>query len=398
MILVADSNRVSGALLSATLTDAGHSVLEASDEKQAWDLICRHAPPIVILDGMSGGGLELCRRIRCDQAHAAVYVIVLTPSHGGQDIAAALAAGADDCLARPVSSDELQMRLMVAQRAVDARTESRRVIGLQLRQTQRLEAIGQLAAGLAHEINTPMQYIGDNVRFLGDSVAALDSVLALLIELTDGRCAQTAAEIGARVGAADLPFLRTHMTRAAAESVEGVEHVSRIVRAMREFSHPGAGDREPLDLNRAIETILVLARNDLKYIADVHLQLDPALPLVPCLATEVRQALLNLVINAAHSVGDAVAAAGTGSRGAITVWTRVVEGEVEIRIDDTGLGIPEGIRDRVFEAFFTTKEAGRGTGQGLALAHATIVEQHNGRIWFESVPGRGTTFFVRLPR
>ena len=198
------------------------------------------------------------------------------------------------------------------------------------------------------------------------------------------------------VQAADLDFIRKNLPDAVTQSLEGVEHVSQIVRAMKEFSHPGTGEKTSVDLNHAIENTLVVARNELKYVADVTLDLDPHLPRIMALPGEINQVLLNLFVNAAHAIA-AVVRDAAGERGRIRVATRRIERAVEIRIEDTGGGIPEAIRNRVFEPFFTTKEVGRGTGQGLAIAHTTVVTHHRGRIWFESVTGQGTTFFIHLP-
>jgi PAS domain S-box-containing protein len=282
-------------------------------------------------------------------------------------------------------------------------TERRR-LETQLRQAQKLEGIGQLAAGIAHEINTPMQYIGDNVRYLGDSVKALDPLFELLLELCARRNAERSSEevralvdaVAEQVSAADLDYLRRDLPGAVTQSLEGVAHVSRIVRAMKEFSHPGTAEKTPTDLNHAIETTLVVARNEIKYVADVDLRLEAHLPQVPCLAGEINQVLLNLLINAAHAIADSVARV-PGGRGRITISTHGLPGAVEIRIADTGAGIPEAIRSRLFEPFFTTKDVGKGTGQGLALAHATVVSRHGGQLWFDSVEGAGTTFYIRLP-
>jgi signal transduction histidine kinase len=282
----------------------------------------------------------------------------------------------------------------------------RRVLEAQLRQSQKLEGIGQLAAGIAHEINTPMQYVGDNLRYLGDSVASLDALFARLLDVRARQAAGTLSPddqaaaldgLARHVDDADLEFLRKDLPTAIAQSLEGVTHVSRIVKAMKEFSHPGTGEKAVVDLNHAIETTLVVARSELKYVADVRLDLDPALPTVRGIPGELNQVFLNLFINAAHAIADAVKAT-PGARGSITISTaRAAESTVEIRIVDTGCGIPEHIQSRVFEPFFTTKDVGQGTGQGLAMAHVTIVNRHQGRIWFETAPGRGTAFIIRLP-
>jgi signal transduction histidine kinase len=249
-----------------------------------------------------------------------------------------------------------------------------------------------------------MQYIGDNVKYLGDSVQALDPLFGTVLELAAAaegeppaeRLKALIAQLSEQVTAADLEYLRRDLPSAVSQSLEGVDHVSRIVRAMKEFSHPGSGTKDPADLNHAIETTLAVARNELKYVADVTLRLAPDLPRVPCFSGEINQVLLNLFINAAHAIAEVVKNA-PGSRGRITVSTHTLDGGIEIRIADTGAGIPEAVQSRIFEPFFTTKDVGKGTGQGLTMAHATIVSRHGGQLWFETTPGSGTTFFIRLP-
>ena len=271
----------------------------------------------------------------------------------------------------------------------------------QLRQSQKLEAIGQLAAGIAHEINTPIQYIGDNTGFIRESWGHLADLLAaaqrLRDELSPGMVPQAVLDTFdgcSRI--ADVAYLSHDIPQAIDQTLEGVQRVARIVNAMKEFSHPGSQEKQAVDLNRAIETTITISHNEWKYVADVRTHLDPDLPLVPCLAGEINQVLLNLVVNAAHAIAD-VPHQGEGSLGTITLSTRRDGDWVEISVADTGTGIPEHVRDRVFDPFFTTKEVGKGTGQGLTLAHAVIVKKHGGSIWLNSEVGKGTTFFVRLP-
>jgi PAS domain S-box-containing protein len=271
----------------------------------------------------------------------------------------------------------------------------------QLRQSQRLEAIGQLAAGIAHEINTPIQYIGDNTGFMKESWRHLAGLLAaaqkLRSELTPGVVSQATIDSFDECSrSADVEYLSQDIPRAIDQTLEGVQRVARIVSAMKEFSHPGSQEKQAVDLNRAIETTITISHNEWKYVADVQTQLDPHLPLVPCLAGEINQVLLNLVVNAAHAIAD-VPRKEASCLGTITLSTRKDGDWVEIRVADTGTGIPEHIRDKVFDPFFTTKEVGKGTGQGLTLAHAVIVKRHGGSIWLDSEVGKGTTFFVRLP-
>ena len=196
--------------------------------------------------------------------------------------------------------------------------------------------------------------------------------------------------------AADLAYLREEVPQAIAQSLDGVKRVSEIVQAMKEFSHPGTQRKTAIDLNHAIETTMTVARNEWKYVAEVQTDLDPSLPPVPCLPGEINQVLLNLLVNASHAVAE-VTGDRRETRGTITLSTRQVDDGVEVRIHDTGPGVPSEIQARIFEPFFTTKDVGKGTGQGLALAHAVVVRKHGGRIWCESPPNDGATFVVRLP-
>ena len=272
---------------------------------------------------------------------------------------------------------------------------------VQLRQAQKLEAVGQLAAGIAHEINTPMQYIGDNVRFLQESFRAVINVVSSYKELA---CAAEAGTVDAAVlnrvkealEASDLEYLLLQIPQASIETLEGVERATRIVRAMKEFSHPGNKEKVPADLNHAIETTATVARHEWKYVAEVALELDPELPPVPCFVGEFNQAVLNLLVNAAHAIGDVVSQ-NPSSKGLIKISTCRADDQVEVRISDSGTGIPESARSRIFEPFFTTKPVGKGTGQGLSMVYGCIVKRHGGSINFESEVGKGTTFILRLP-
>lgn len=274
-------------------------------------------------------------------------------------------------------------------------------IELQLRQALKLESIGQLAAGIAHEINTPTQYIGDNTRFLQDSFLSLARLLpryqSLLLAAKEGKVTpELVQEIEEAAADADLSYIMREIPQAIQQSLEGVDRVTCIVRAMKDFSHPGVTEKTLVDINHAIESTVTVARNEWKYVAQLETRFDPNLPLVPCLPGEFNQVILNLIINAAHAIAGVVGD-GNEKKGTITVSTAHAADSAEIRIADTGTGIPEAIRGRIFEPFFTTKEVGKGTGQGLAIARSVVVDKHGGTIDFESEPGRGTTFIIRLP-
>jgi two-component system, NtrC family, sensor kinase len=279
--------------------------------------------------------------------------------------------------------------------------EERRLMEVQLRQAQKLESIGQLAAGIAHEINTPTQYVGDNTRFLQDAFASIAQVFKnydelLLAAKNNSATPELIARVEASLATSDLAYLFEQIPAAIKETLEGIERVTKIVRAMKEFSHPGGKEKAAADLNKAIETTTTVARNEWKYVADLDLDLDPALPPVPCYLGEFNQCILNLVVNAAHAIGDAVEKQ-PGAKGRITIRTRREGGFVEVRVGDTGTGIPAAARPRIFEPFFTTKAVGKGTGQGLSIVYNTIVKQHGGTATFETETGRGTTFILRLP-
>jgi PAS domain S-box-containing protein len=277
----------------------------------------------------------------------------------------------------------------------------RKILESQLLQAQKLEAIGQLAAGIAHEINTPTQYVTDNTRFLRDSLQDLLTLIDSYNQLADlareqGLFRQALAELDDLRQQLDLEYLTREIPTAVEQTMEGLDRISNIVRSMKEFAHPGPVTKTTVNLNRAIENTVMVARNEWKYVAEVEMDLDQDLPPVPCLAGEINQVILNIIVNAAHAIANVVGE-NADEKGTIRITTRRLDGQVELRVSDTGPGIPAEIRDRVFEPFFTTKEPGKGTGQGLAIAHRAIVDKHKGGISFETEEGRGTTFVIRLP-
>lgn len=279
--------------------------------------------------------------------------------------------------------------------------QERANLELQLRQAQKLEAIGQLASGIAHEINTPIQYVSDNMRFLQDSFKDITKIMEVFEsprpETSNGRADSISmGRLESIVASTDLRYLIEEIPQALTQSLEGLNRVATIVRAMKEFSHPGGEEKQATDLNRAISNTITVCRNEWKYVAEMETDLDPELPLVPCLPGDFNQVILNLIVNAAHAIADAMH--GREKRkGIIRVSTRQDEDCVEICIADTGTGIPAEHRDKIFTPFFTTKPVGKGTGQGLAISHSVIVGKHRGTINFETETGKGTVFIIRLP-
>jgi two-component system NtrC family sensor kinase len=260
-----------------------------------------------------------------------------------------------------------------------------------LHAAERLESVGKLAAGVAHEINTPVQFVSDSIYFVRDGLYEL---LALIDRLRALASRDQCNVNSVAALSAHLPYLIENLPKALERSLEGLKRVSEIVSSMRELAHPARPEMSAVDVNRVIETALVVGRSEYKYVAEIVTEFQ-ALPPVKCHAGELNQVILNLLINASHAIADA--AADSDQKGLIKVSTRLESNTVLISVSDTGTGVPESIRHRIFEPFFTTKEVGRGTGQGLAISHNIIVNRHGGSIDFESAPGRGAVFHVRLP-
>jgi len=276
-----------------------------------------------------------------------------------------------------------------------------RLAQAQLLQAQKMESIGQLAAGVAHEINTPTQYVMDNLGFVqmanGKLLEVLDMALGVANQAREGAApADAIAQLDQLVQRARIDFLKQQIPGALNESLEGLTHISRIVSAMKEFSHPSDGEKTLVSLADLIATTITVARNEWKYVADLETSLPPDLPPLPCLRDMIGQTLLNLVVNAAHAIADTLEP-GVRDKGHIQISATVEGPHMVIRVSDDGAGIPPGIRERIFEPFFTTKPVGKGTGQGLAIVYSTVVDKHQGQIACESAEGAGTTFTLRLP-
>ena len=284
----------------------------------------------------------------------------------------------------------------------DLRDERKRegvqkMMEVRLRQAQKMEAIGQLAAGIAHEINNPIQFVGNNTNFLKSTFEDLNRLIdAQKKALEKAGAAVDLSEVSAVEKEIDYEYITGEVPQAIAQTLDGIRRVSDIVKAMKDFSHPGSKNRQRMDLNKAVNDAILVARNEWKYSSDVQTDLTPTLPLAMCLVNEMNQVILNILVNAAHAIGEAVQR-GLRKRGLIRIRTESDEKEIRIIISDNGTGIPKGIQDRIFEPFFTTKEVGKGTGQGLAIAYDVVVRKHEGRVTFTSVENEGTSFVIAIP-
>lgn len=273
------------------------------------------------------------------------------------------------------------------------------VLEKNLRQAQKLEALGTLAGGIAHEINSPAQFVSTNLSFIIDSFSDLGGFLDACLERIDTTTStftEGAGELLKLYEDNDIDFLREEIPQALQQSQEGVARISHIVSSMKQFALPGDENKTATDLNEALKNTVTVASNEWKYVAELILELDPSLPLVECHRSDVNQVFLNLIVNAAHAIEKT--GKNEQDKGTITITTEHHNKGVEIRIADNGSGIPDSIRERVFDPFFTTKEPGKGTGQGLAVAHTLIVDKHGGELFFHTQVDQGTTFVIRLPQ
>jgi PAS domain S-box-containing protein len=300
---------------------------------------------------------------------------------------------------RSVMARALDMEERAVVRIITIDVTEHKQLEAELRHAQKLESVGRLASGVAHEINTPIQFVSDSTHFVKESMTEFASVLTqyrdLRARLEECPVVEPSmlAAIAKAEEAADLDYLLENVPAALDRALEGLGRVAHIVRSMKDFAHPDGTDKRDTDLNQAITSTLAIAKNEYKYVAELSTDFGD-IPKVRCFASEINQVVLNLVVNAAHAIQEVVGT--TGNMGAISVRTRVEGADVIVDIQDSGSGIPPEVRDKLFDPFFTTKEVGKGTGQGLAIARSVVVK-HGGALTFETEVGKGTTFSLRLP-
>ena len=401
-LLVVDDNLTNRKMLVGALGKVGYATLEAKDGLEALHTANAELPDLVLLDVSMPlhDGFEVCEALKANEDTAEIPVIFLTASSDPTSIERAFGVGGCDYVTKPFHMGEVKARVEVHLQLRRARAQLLKA-NKDLLRAQRLDSIGQLAAGIAHEINTPTQFVSDNIRFFRDAFEDLVPLLFDSLSLAESaqRNEASSAAATALVRAfeeVEFKYLSDEVPRALLQSIDGMERVAKIVGAMKEFTLPGFGDKAPVDLNHALDSAVTVGANEWKYVADFEMDLDPDLPEVVCCVSQINQVFLNLIVNAAYAVADVVDEAAE-EKGQVRIVSRRDGDHVEIRISDTGSGIAPDVRDRVFDPFFTTKAVGEGSGQGLAIAHDVVVRKHGGALDFESELGAGTTFTVRLP-
>ncbi len=304
-----------------------------------------------------------------------------------------------------LNRDQILRRLVYYARDITARRDAEKEkekLQVNLLHAQKMESVGQLAAGIAHEINTPTQYISSNLDFLIDAFKDLEELIAKFEELQKSagkeevfdRTVKTVDDLKDEI---DYEFLVKEIPQALEQSRDGAGRVSNIVRSMKEFSHPGGKEKKPEDLNKIIENTVTVSRNEWKYVAELNLDLEPEMPFVPCLRDEMGQVILNMVVNAAWAIKGEFGDNPEGEKGLISISTRLFGDRAEIRVADNGIGMSGNIMKRIFDPFFTTRTVGKGTGQGLSICHDVLVEKHGGTLSCESEAGEGSVFIIGLP-
>lgn len=387
-VLIADDSKSMRQMLQGTLEEVGYEVIVTENGQQAWETLREGNVRLVILDWMMPhmDGLEVCRKLQKENVLSLIHIILLTSRDGTENVIAALQAGASDYICKPFHPDELLARLKAGERIVNMQ--------VQLSHMQKMDAIGHLAAGIAHEINTPLQYIGTNIKFIQESLEDMIKFKSLVPALRAGE-KDTKEYTLAQEEDLRLQYLSEEIPRAIHDSLDGLEHIAKIVGAMKEFSSPGV-QKKVIDISKAIDNTIVVSRNEWKNVAEIETRYDPGLPMVSCFPADFKLVILNIIVNAAQAIAEVVNSKNEG-KGKICISTHHNDDWAEIHIGDTGFGIPDDIKNMVFDPFFTTKEVGKGTGMGLAISHSIVVEKHGGTITFDTETGKGTTFIIRLP-
>lgn len=434
-ILVAEDDAFTRTSMTAYLIAEGYEVEKSANGREALNLIRENEPDLVVSDLSMPemDGMELLKIL--SEERPLLPVIIVSGVGTMATVIEALRVGASDYLQKPVEDmgllrhsvetalshtrlkkeniryqEDLEWlverrtgEILEKNRELQKLFDERKKTEAQLLQAQKLESVGQLAAGIAHEINTPTQFVSSNLDFLDESfkevVELIDTLDTALKRAISGEINQKyLAEVEDKVKELDWEYLEEEIPVALSQSREGVKRIATIVKAMKDFSHPGSKDKAEVNLNQIIETTVIVARNEWKYVADLETDLDQNLLPTKCLSDEVGQVILNMIVNAAHAIESKLGRTPEKGKGKITIQSRQLDDKVEILISDTGSGIPENARHRIFDPFFTTKKVGKGTGQGLAIAHTVITNKHNGSMSFTTENDVGTTFTITLPQ
>jgi len=377
-------------------------IMTANSGAEALDIMAREKIAIIITDQRMPDmtGSELLGQVKVSFPDT-VRILITAYTDIDSAVSAINTGDVFRYIGKDSSLDEIEAYIRQAIEHYYMKADNLRLSAL-LAESKKIGAMASLAAGVAHEINTPTQYIGENLRFLLESFQDIEVLLNKYENLRNlasqygGTFTELIADLDSFTERIEIDYLREEIPSALTQSLEGTQRVVDIVSAMKLFCHPGLDEISPSNINHGIMSTITLSRNEWKYVADLKTELDPHLPLVNCRPGEINQVILNIIINAAHSIEEKLTL-HPEEKGKIIIQTSYDDDSVELRISDNGMGIPPAIQSRIFDHFFTTKKIGKGTGQGLAIAYSVIVEKHQGRIQYETSLGQGTTFIIQLP-
>ncbi len=411
-ILIAEDDYVSRLLLKKSITKMDHDPIETKDGKQAWDMFLEHQPDMVITDWMMPemDGIELCKKLRSSDKKTYTYIMLLTAKDKITDLVEVFDAGADDYITKPFKPDELKSRIKTGRRILklqhkmneknielDKALKELKDTQSQILQSEKMASIGQLAAGVAHEINNPIGFVGSNLATLNDYLKdfnkLLDQYNLIKNELKNFGITNLPDNIKNLFDSIekfendiDIEYLKEDIPELLKDCAEGTERVRKIVGDLKNFAHPGNEKIKLMDINKGIESTLNVVNNEIKYKAKVIKDFGD-IPMVEGFSQQINQVFMNILVNAAQAIEKT---------GEIHIKTELEGKGVKISISDTGSGIDEKNISKIFDPFFTTKPVGKGTGLGMNIAY-NIIKKHKGSIDIKSKPGSGTTFIIRLP-
>ncbi|TAN68159.1 MAG: response regulator [Methylobacter sp.] len=394
-ILVVDDTPASLKLLSDILKAEGYKVRAAINGELALHSAIINPPKLVLLDICMPemDGFEVCRRLKAQPETRDIPVIFVSAVADTNEKVQGFELGAVDFVTKPYQREELLARvhthLEVDRLRNDLKDlyEDLKRVQAQLLQQDKMASIGQLAAGVAHEINNPVGFVSSNLGVMRRYIDNLFKLLDVYDASEDNLPEQTRAAITGLKQAIDLAFLRADMPNLLTESMDGLQRIKHIVQNLKDFSHVSESDKQWANLELGLDSALNMAQNEFKYKVDV-IKEYAGIPEIECLPSQLNQVFMNLLINADQAIKD---------HGEIRIATRSDADSVQIAISDTGCGIPPENLKRIFDPFFTTKDVGKGTGLGLAITYDIVVNKHGGRIDVKSEVGVGTTFTIVLP-
>jgi len=406
-VFIVEDDPISIELLTGILEQDEYRISAFYNPEDVISAAGKTPPSLFLLDVMMSGmdGFELCRLIKQQPTLAAIPIIFITGLDDEKSIDEGFRLGAVDYIHKPLKGFEILARVRLhiqlhdTTRRLEREIEERALMEMELRQAQKLEAVGQLAAGIAHEINTPIQFVGDSISFLEQSYRDIQQLIfcyrdSIMAAKENPGFKQAIKEIEDMENQIELEYLEDQVPKSFDRVADGISRVSSIVNAMKIFAHPNKEQKQAADINQMLIDTLTIARNTYKYVADLETELQE-LPPVVCHQGHLNQAFLNIIVNAAHAIEEQFNI--DGKKGRITVKSVLDNTNVRISISDTGAGISNINHDRIYDPFFTTKEPGMGTGQGLSISRKIIVDQHGGNLNFETQAEKGTTFFIRIP-